>query len=51
MVLPRTSNQTNSIPLKDVDEDVCVSFTYEDESLDPIGGGVVTRWLIATKNQ
>lgn len=25
--------------LKDVDEDVCVSFTYEDESLDPIGGG------------
>ena len=25
--------------LQEVDEDVCISFTFEDESLDPIGGG------------
>ena len=29
--------------LKEVDEDVCVSFTFEDESLDPIGGGACYR--------
>jgi len=25
--------------LQEVDEEVCVAFTYEDESLDPVGGG------------
>ena len=25
--------------LHEVDEEVCIAFTYEDESLDPIGGG------------
>jgi len=25
--------------LQEVDKEVCVAFTYEDESLDPIGGG------------
>jgi len=34
--------------LQEVDEDVCIAFTYEDESLDPIGGGACYKGELFT---
>ena len=34
--------------LQEVDEEVCVAFTYEDESLDPIGGGACYKGELFT---
>jgi len=34
--------------LQEVDTEVCVAFTYEDESLDPIGGGACYKGELIT---
>ena len=34
--------------LQEVDEEVCIAFTYEDESLDPIGGGACYKGELFT---
>jgi len=34
--------------LQEVDEDVCIAFTYEDESMDPIGGGACYKGELIT---
>jgi len=34
--------------LQEVDEEVCVAFTYEDESMDPIGGGACYKGELIT---
>jgi hypothetical protein len=34
--------------LQEVDEEVCIAFTYEDESMDPIGGGACYKGELFT---
>ena len=34
--------------LHEVDEEVCIAFTYEDESMDPIGGGACYKGELFT---
>ena len=34
--------------LQEVDEEVCIAFTYEDESLDPVGGGACYKGELFT---
>jgi hypothetical protein len=34
--------------LQEVDGDVCIAFTYEDESMDPIGGGACYKGELIT---